>query len=190
MRTRGLLAIVGLICFIVLTGLASPQADSTPDLNSLSDSDLKTVTIRLERTTCFGSCEAYILTIHGDGNIEYVGKQNVKEKRTINERFEASSIKSLIAEFAEAKFLSVPENYSEQKCACRYCTDMPTTITELVVKGVTHTVTHYYGCACAPKALFELETAIDKFANSEQWTGDVSKQGPFGTTCFDKRPAK
>jgi len=49
-------------------------------------------------------------------------------------------------------------------------------------------VQHYYGCTCAPKVLFELESAIDKSVQAEQWTGDVSKQGPLGTTCFDRTP--
>lgn len=31
-----------------------------------------------------------------------------------------------------------------------------------------------------------LFSAIDKIARTEQWTGDISKQGPFGTTCFNK----
>ena len=31
-----------------------------------------------------------------------------------------------------------------------------------------------------------LELAIDKLVNSEQWTGDQSKTGPFGTTCLDR----
>jgi hypothetical protein len=40
--------------------------------------------------------------------------------------------------------------------------------------------------ASAPKALYELELAIDKRINSEQWTGDQRKTGPFGTTCFER----
>jgi len=31
--------------------------------------------------------------------------------------------------------------------------------------------------------VFDLESVIDKSANSEQWTGDVSNAGPYGTTC-------
>ncbi len=99
-------------------------------------------------------------------------------------RIEPTAVKALLSEFARAKFLVLPEDYSEAKCSCRRCTDMASAVTNLSVGSVSHRVNHYYGCACAPKALFDLETAIDKAANSEQWTGDVSKQGPFGTTCF------
>jgi hypothetical protein len=61
---------------------------------------------------------------------------------------------------------------------------MPTVISEISLGSLSHHVDHYYGCACASKELFQLETAIDKTANADQWTGDVSKQGPLGTTCF------
>jgi hypothetical protein len=60
---------------------------------------------------------------------------------------------------------------------------MATAITELSIRGVTQRVKHYYGCRGAPKSLFDLESVIDKSANSEQWTGDVSNAGPYGTTC-------
>ena len=46
----------------------------TPDLSSISDADLATLTIQLERTGCFGSCPAYSITMHGDGRVEYSGK--------------------------------------------------------------------------------------------------------------------
>ena len=161
----------------------SPQGQA-PDLGSLSDDDLKTVTVRLDRSRCYGTCPAYSITIHGDGRVEYDGKSNVKEKGAQEGRVEPAAIKALMSEFANAKFFSLAEDYSE-KCT-RYCTDMPTVATELDVKGMAHRVKHYYGCGGAPKELFELESTVDKSANSERWTGDVSKQGPFGTTCIDR----
>jgi hypothetical protein len=115
--------------------------------------------------------------------VEYAGKKYVKTTGAQAGRIEPAAIKALVAEFTRAKFLTLPD-YAQEKCACRRCTDMSSAVTEIVAGGVTHRVNHYYGCGCAPKALFELEAAIDKAVNSEQWTGDVSKQGPFGTTCF------
>src|ERR1700746_1609053 len=53
---------------------ASGQKTEAPDLNSLSDSELKALTISLERTGCYGSCPAYTVTIRGDGSVTYVGK--------------------------------------------------------------------------------------------------------------------
>ena len=158
----------------------------TPDLLAMSDADLKTVTIQLERIGCFGTCPAYSVTIHGDGQVAYSGKSHVKETGMHEGRIGMDKIKALTSEFAKNKFWGLAEDYSEATCSGRVCTDMATAITELTVKGVTHRVKHYYGCGSAPKSLFFLEAAIDESANSAQWTGDVSKAGPFGTTCFAK----
>ena len=174
--------LAGIVLFSIFLRHASGNSS---DLASLTDDDLKTLTIRLERTQCFGSCPAYAVAIHGDGRIEYVGKEHVRVKESKSGRVDPGTIKALALQFAQAKFLSLPEDdYSEAKCQCRHCTDFATAIVEINVGSLSHRVNHYYGCACPPKALFELESAIDKAANSEQWTGDTSKQGPFGTTCF------
>jgi hypothetical protein len=167
---------------LVIKSLATQGTDKTPDLTSLSDADLKTVTIQLERIGCYGTCPAYSVTIHDDGRIEYNGKSHVKATGTREGQVTIGRIRGLVLEFAKAKFWELDEDYSGKKCK-GYCTDMATAITELKVRGATHRVKHYYGCGGVPKSLFELESAIDKAANSEQWTGDVSRAGPFGTTC-------
>jgi len=172
---------------VMISTASSHPGDEPPDLNSLSDADLKALSVSFERSVCYGTCPAYTVTIHGDGRVEYVGTKNVKESGTREGRVETAKIKILVSEFERAKFFSLSEDYSEGKCRCRVCTDMATAVTELSVKGKTHRVEHYYGCTCAPKALFELEAAIDKSVDTEQWTGDVSKSGPFGTTCFERR---
>lgn len=174
---------LALLVVIPSVKAAKYLSNQGPDLNSLSDADLKGITVQFERTGCYGSCPAYTLTIHGDGRIEYVGNKYVKVKGTQQGRVEEVRIKELISEFAKAKFLSLPEDDWEKKCACRQCTDLPSAITELKVAGITHRVNHYYGCTCAPKSLFQLESSIDKAVQVDQWTGDVSQQGPFGMTC-------
>jgi hypothetical protein len=178
-----------LILVLSLLAIQTPsgyRGDKTPDLTSLSDADLKAVTVNFERTQCYGTCAAYAVAIHGDGDVEYLGKDHVKKNGKQEGHVETATIRALMSEFARVKFFALAEDYSGEKCTCRYCTDMPSAFTELTAKSVTHRVNHYYGCGCAPKALYELELAIDKLVNSEQWTGDQSKTGPFGTTCFDR----
>jgi hypothetical protein len=181
-----LVAIASLVVLQTASAYRHRQtSDQTPDLGALPDADLKAATIHLERTLCYGSCPAYTVTIHGDGRVEYSGTYGVKLTGKQTGRADPETVKRLLAQFAQAKFFAIKEDYSEKKCSCsRRCTDMPSAVTELVAGGVTHRVNHYYGCGCAPKALFELESAIDKAAQVEQWTGDVSKAGPYGTTCW------
>jgi hypothetical protein len=173
-------------CSLLLIGAISGRsADQPPDLNSVSGTDLKTLPVRMERIGCFGNCPAYTVTIHGDGRVEYNGKGNVKEKGAREGRVGADVIKALANEFAKAKFFTLSEDYSGGNCK-RYCTDFPTAVTDVSVRDLSHHVKHYYGCGGAPKTLFDLESAIDKLADLERWTGDVSKAGPFGTTCVDR----
>lgn len=185
-RLRVVRLLVAGLSLLVIESALCQGGDHPPDLSSLSDADLKTVTIQLERIGCYGSCPAYTVTIHGDGRVEYNGKGHVKEIGTREGRIEMDRIRGVALEFGKMKFWGIGEDYSTAKCKGRVCTDMATAVTEITIKGATHRVTHYYGCGSAPKSLFDLESAIDKTANSEKWTGDVSKAGPYGTTCWDK----
>jgi hypothetical protein len=178
-----LATLVMLLLCPVLVITASRSKPQTNDLSALSDSDLSAVTITMERTPCYGDCPSYVLTIKGNGTVQYVGRDNVSIKGTRQGTIKLEAIRSLMSEFARAGFLSISNDYSTVSCKCGFCTDMPTAITTLQVKDTNHSLTHYYGCRCAPRFLFGLETAIDKSANVEQWTGDVSKNGPFGSTC-------
>lgn len=167
---------------LAITVVATQQ---NPQLNNLTDSELKDVVIQFERSTCYGNCPAYKLSIHGDGRVEYEGLKFVKLEGHKDGKISDAEIRRLISEFEKAQFLTI-DQFNEKSCTCTLCTDMPTVTTELQAKGTTHRVEHYYGCRCAPKSLWDLEAAIDKIVQTEQWTGDVSKNGPFGTTCFSK----
>lgn len=160
------------------------HGEQTPDLSSVSEDDLKTVTIQLERIGCYGTCPVYTIAIHGDGRVEYTGSSHVKETGSHEGRIEPDKIRALLSQFAKTKFWDVAEDYSRAKCG-RYCTDMATVVTRVTLKGATHKVKHYYGCGNAPRSLFDLESSVDKTVDSQQWTGDVSKAGPFGTTCWE-----
>jgi hypothetical protein len=174
-----LACLLGLI--LALSGVATQQ--NSPQ--NISEADLKEIVIQFERSTCYGTCPAYKLKIGGDGRVEYEGVKFVKQEGRKEGRIAAVDLKRLVTEFLKAQFSTI-DQFSSEKCTCTLCTDMPTVTTEFHVKGTSHRVEHYYGCRCAPKLLWDLEQSIDKIVHTEQWTGDVSKQGPFGTTCFNK----
>jgi hypothetical protein len=172
-----------LVSLLTLYSAWGSSAEQPTDLTKLSDDDLKTVTIHFERKGCYGTCPAYTIAIHGDGLVQYVGKAHVRVTGAQESHLDPPALRTLLAAFATAGFSSLPSEYSQQQCK-HFCTDMATVVTQLDVKGTAHTVNHYYGCGGVPKELFALESQIDKAVDSEQWTGDVSEQGPFGTTCF------
>src|SRR5215813_2520876 len=174
-------SVLALVALTVTTiGWPSLRNQQTNQIKptDLSHEDLAGITIDFARSGCYGDCPAYKLTIHGDGRVEYDGENNVKNKGKKTGLLDVAAVREIIAEFDAAKFLSIGQ-YSLKECSCTVCTDMPTVTTGITTKSTVHSVEHYYGCTCAPKALRLLEAKIDKIAKTEQWTGDVSKSGPF-----------
>jgi hypothetical protein len=98
------------LSLVVIESALGQSSKQPPDLSSLSDADLKTVTIQLERVGCFGTCPAYSLTIRGDGRVEYNGKGHVKEIGTHDGRIELERIRSVILEFGKVQFWGIAED--------------------------------------------------------------------------------
>jgi hypothetical protein len=67
--------------------------------------------------------------------------------------------------FERIDFFTLKDKYTETGA-----TDMPSAIIQLTLNGRTKIVEHYFGDFDAPEALLELETEIDRFANTAQWT--------------------
>src|SRR4030095_2830429 len=181
-RIFGIVCTTVLLLFVLIAIAITSSSTQGPASNAQPDS-LSSAAISLERTACYGNCPSYVVTLRGDGTVEYVGRNYVKVEGPQHSTIKTDFLKSLMDEIARAGFTTITDTYSQEKCRCVLCTDMPSAITRLTTDGVTHTVNHYYGCRCAPRSLFDLERAIDKAANVEQWTGDTSKSGQFGTTC-------
>ena len=62
-------------------------------LTTLSDSEI----IQLQRYPCYGNCPSYVVTIHGDGRVEYVGLDNVKLKGKHEGLISRDAIKAILA---------------------------------------------------------------------------------------------
>lgn len=188
MPVRNTYRLISLAMLVIAAG-GNLRAQS-PDLASLSDSDLKSLTVRMERKGCLGRCSAYTVIIHGDGRVEYEGKQDVKVKGARQGKTDQATIKWLIGVLADAKFMTIADDYSANDCHCRrFCTDMPSAVTEVSVGSASHRIWHYYGCTCAPESLSDLEAAIDAAGKTRRWVGNKDR-GPDGTSCRDKRAAE
>jgi hypothetical protein len=174
-------------CLLLVIGTSVAMVKHEKNRRSISNSSAqKNLVIQFQRFGCYGDCPAYKLTIYGDGRTEYAGSDFVKQTGKAQGQIESEKMATLLAAFDKANFWTI-DQYTEKTCACTLCTDMPSATTEISDGNRSHLVEHYYGCQCAPKALWELERTIDKIANTEQWTGDVSKSGPRGTTCFNPK---
>jgi hypothetical protein len=136
--------------------------------------------VTMERTQCFGTCVAYILTIDGRGGVAFDRKDSVGTHRTGTA--DTSRVRHLLASIDSVGFFDLSD-YAESSDVCRkaYMTDFPSATVTVTYRGRSHSVTHYLGCRGAPRALWTVEAMIDSVGQSSRFLhGHFG--GPYGST--------
>jgi hypothetical protein len=116
--------------------------------------------ITFEKTTCFGTCPAYLFKAYPDGSVTYTGKDYVTlvgEYKASISKEELSNIKTL---FEEANYFKFANVYSAN------ITDLPTTYLYYDNGEENKKITDYHG---APKSLKKLEQGLEALINSIDW---------------------
>jgi hypothetical protein len=122
------------------------------------------VEIRLTRGVCFGFCPDYTVTLNGEGQVRYEGRRfvNVVGERTAT--IPRADVERLVRRFDAIGFDRLRNEYRAQ------VTDLPTYTVTLIRNGNTKTVVDYGGpSAGMPPAVRELQTEIDRVAQTAQW---------------------
>jgi hypothetical protein len=157
--------------------------------------DLRSVSVILKRTACYGTCPVYSVLIHWNGLVEYLGELNVDIPGDQTGRIPPEKLIDLLRDFEGIHFFDLQDKYSEA------CTDQPTAIISILVDGKTKEVGNYFGGCEGAKSgpqvdLARLAEQIDKAAGSGRWvkcdfdcvegliqTGfNVNAQAPDGDT--------
>jgi ankyrin repeat protein len=129
--------------------------------------DLKTLSLSLARTSCFGSCPAYTLTIAGNGDVTFTTESSyssVATPGTHHAHIPPDAVRDLLSRFRQANFLSALDQYQ-----CGW-TDMPTETLTLTLNGITKSVIDYGGETVGlPDSISALEEDLDHTADSERW---------------------
>lgn len=118
--------------------------------------DLTSVKIRLERSSCLGSCPAYTIDISGDGSVKYAGIVGVQHLGPLSYAISLTRVRKLTKMFYKKAFFSLCKDYSVS------WTDLPGTSTSIRIGRTTWTVDDYG--IVGPKQLKSLNAFIDKLA--------------------------
>jgi hypothetical protein len=122
------------------------------------------VTITLTRSTCFGFCPAYRVTITEDGQVTYVGERFVNVVGERRATIPRADVARLLRRFDEIDFFQLRDSYRAA------VTDLPTYTVTLERDGRRKTVVDYAGVSAGmPRAVRELQDEIDRVANTAQW---------------------
>lgn len=163
--------------FLLLMVSAGSEAQSFSEPSIPKDT-----LITLSRTSCFGYCPNYTLTISADGVVTFEGREYVKTKGTVKSRISRKQLQQLISEFKNLNYFSLRDQYQSEEDGCSTVwTDYPSATTSIRINGKSKSILHYYGChkdpgnAMYPKGLTELETRIDEIVGTERWIGQTKK---------------
>jgi hypothetical protein len=118
------------------------------------------VRISLERTSCFGTCPVYTVTMRGDGSVSYEGTAHVRVTGKHAWRIEPIAVLTLARDIEKAGFFEMKDEYTAP------VTDLPTTTVTLAMGARSKTINDYYG---APAALKEIEARIDAVSRARDY---------------------
>ncbi len=125
--------------------------------------------ITLARSTCFGECPAYSVTIDAKGNVTYDGKKSVRVEGPQSDRVPLSHVAALGATVERIGFFQLDERYRFIRTPDGgqiSITDRPTTFVWVTNAGRSKSVEDYLG---APEGLKQLEKQIDETARTKRW---------------------
>jgi hypothetical protein len=152
-------ASLALALVVSLAGSASSQEPGVP----------ADTIIRLQRTSCFGPCPIYTVTIDAGGTVTYEGTKFVRVVGRQTARVSPQTVATLLSSAGRIRFFDLNDAYRvipNPDGTVTTITDLPTTIVTISVNGRTKGVEDYVG---APDGLAEFEDEIDAAAGTRRW---------------------
>jgi hypothetical protein len=133
----------------------------------------ESLTIEMGRTLCRGACPVYTITIHGNGAVEYVGQQHVRDRGPHTETLSKEQLQTLLQTFDNADFFALEAG------AFAWGLDTSRVRVSISIDGKTKQVssdTTFVGEKSGPQALFVQAAAeLDRVVGSDRW---VKCDGP------------
>ena len=128
-----------------------------PPPQQLRDDDF----IAIERTSCFGNCPVYTVTLHADGTVSWQGKEHVTQKGPATAQVDSAAARSMIEKFRSMGFWALCARYD------RITTDVATALTTLRIGADQKSVNDR--ADGAPDWLRELNREMELLVDTHRW---------------------
>lgn len=125
--------------------------------------------IRLQRTSCFGPCPVYTITIDARGTVTYEGERFVRVVGRRTAQIDRAVVAELLSRVERIRFFEMRDAYrviENPDGTVGTATDLPTKFVSVTVHGRTKKVEDYLA---APDALADFEREIDAAAGTKRW---------------------
>jgi len=116
--------------------------------------------VRLQRTSCFGPCPVYTITVDAFGTVTYEGERFVRVTGRHTAQISPQAVWGLLQRAERIRFFEMKDVYTAN------VSDQSTTFVTVTANGRTKRVKDYYN---APDALREFEREIDDVTSSKRW---------------------
>lgn|SRR5262249_50422174 len=156
---NGLLRLCLSLAFAMAAGSALAQEPELPP----------DALIRLQRTSCFGPCPIYTVTIDARGTVTYEGERSVRVVGRRTAHIDKSIVAGLLAKAENIRFFEMRDAYrviENPDGTVSMVTDLPTKFVTVTVNGRTKKVEDY---VAAPDSLADFEREIDAAAGTKRW---------------------
>ena len=150
------------LAFVLIIGLAAHALAQGGDIPA-------DATIRLQRTSCFGPCPIYAVTIDARGNVTFDGERFVRVIGRQTAQIAPSVVATLLESAERIRFFDLRDAYrgiENSDGTIFVVSDLPSTIVTITVNGRTKRVEDYVG---APDVLVQFERDIDEAARTVRW---------------------
>lgn len=150
-----------------LLALPLPAAPQALDPGSV-------VSVRLERSACFGTCPVYSLLVSRDGTLAWRGVAHVDARGERTGKVAADEFALIAAAAAHVRFLALRDHYAAKSDGCtELWTDHGSIRITLQSTGGTKSVQYYLGCKgpAELRRIAWLADTIDEMTSSAQWIG-------------------
>lgn len=174
---RNAISSLGLCCLAVAcSGAVDDSTGTQTSGQTQTPADPVNFSISLTRTTCFGTCPAYTITVDSSGSLEFEGRDFVESAGTYQSTVTPEVAEAAWDALVEIDFWSLKDNYASMNAVgCpEERSDNPSATIEAAADGDSWSVLHYYGCRGNPtlERLSELERELDDLLGSAQWIGE------------------
>lgn len=130
------------------------------------------VSITLERVGPYSPHGTYVVTLDGDGDVDFCGSSFIKVPGPHLSRINSAAFDALVQKFRAADFFSMDDRYIGN------ATDGPTYYLRIRIGDQEKTVVDYAGRTVGmPAAIRSLQTAVDEAAGTSRWVGAPKEWG-------------
>lgn len=134
--------------------------------------------ISLERSSCYGPCPVYSVSVDARGEVRFVGRDHVVSFGEHEGKINEATLRGLLREFEKLGFFDLEDRYTSPDLCAEYLTDNPTVTLTLRRDGRAKTVSHYHGCRGFEEenALKRLQRSVEGLTGAWRWIGEPGER--------------